>query len=92
MTREDLLGYGYIERDCKIGTLYFKENFLCSINEDGAVDFIYNFSDEVSQAIVSNLHELGLAERKYYEDQDKFYFEKARVFEFAAKIIWFQHN
>lgn len=85
MTREDLLGYGYIARDCRISELFFKDNFFCRILKDGSVDFRCTDNDMVSRGIVNSIHELGEAEKKYYEEKAEYYKKLSNTFDNFAK-------
>lgn len=81
MTREDLLEYGYIE----IGELFFKDTFFCRLTKDGSVDFRYADNDMEFQCTINSIHELGEAEKNYYEKIAKHYKELSDTYAIIAK-------
>lgn len=65
MTEKDLLDFGFEKRLCKIGYLYFKDNFFCSLH-NGAADVRSCFNDMVSLGVAKSLKELIEIKINYY--------------------------
>ena len=42
MTQDELTDNGWVPKQCKIGTLYFKDNFFCHLKDDVAVTYSIN--------------------------------------------------
>ena len=67
MTHEDLVNYGYKPEDCKIGTLYFKGNLFCRLDNDVAtVRTIQDDMTDIGKA--STIEELKKIEKRHSEE------------------------
>lgn len=86
MTAEELKQLGYKPKLCKIGTLYFKGNFFCSIDSDGVVDLRSSDDDMSTLAKVTTPQELKQQEAKYYRDMANHYKTMAEAYETLADI------
>ena len=69
MTKEDLTNYGYIPRECKVGTLYFKDCFFGKLDKDGVLDFRKTSDDMHTIGKVSTIKELKELEKQYYVEK-----------------------
>ena len=73
MTNKELKDYGYNPQICKIGTLYFKDNFFVILKSDGSVDFHSREDDMNSRETVKFITELKKLEKQYYIDKAEHY-------------------
>lgn len=69
MTKEDLINYGYTPRECKVGTLYFKDHFFGKLDKDGVLDFRKTSDDMHTIGKVSTIKELKELEKQYYVEK-----------------------
>ena len=69
MTKEDLINYGYTPRECKVGTLYFKDCFFGKLDKDGVLDFRKTSDDMNTIGKVSTIKELKELEKQYYVEK-----------------------
>ena len=46
MTHDELTDNGWVPKQCKVGTLYFKDNYFCKLKDDVAV--VYSINDDMN--------------------------------------------
>ena len=66
MTDKELKDYDYNPQICKIGTLYFKDNFFVILKSDGSVDFRSREDDMKSLGTAKSITELKSLEKTNY--------------------------
>ena len=69
MTKEDLIDDGWMPQDCKIGTLYFKENFFARLLDDGKISLFSIYEDMYPFAVVSDKNDFDKAIKGFYYDR-----------------------
>ena len=86
MTDKELREKGWSRQQCKIGTLYFKDDYFLKLNTDGTVDFYSTQRDMQKLGTASTLEELEeLQKDEYWKyvhllklqyETDKMHYEK----------------
>ena len=84
MTDKELKDYGYNPQICKIGTLYFKDNFFVNLKSDGSVDFRSREDDMNSRGTAKSITELKKLEKQYYIDKAEHYRHLAKLYSSIA--------
>lgn len=84
MTDKELKDYGYNPQICKIGTLYFKDNFFVNLKSDGSVDFRSREDDMNSRGTAKSISELKKLEKQYYIDKSEHYRHLAKLYSSIA--------
>jgi hypothetical protein len=63
MTREELIDDGWRPQACRVGTLYFKGDFFCRLDQDEAV--VFSLSDDMHPlGRVKTLQEIAVLREK----------------------------
>lgn len=79
MTQDELINDGWIPRNCKIGTLYFKGNFFGKLTESTGTFELRSMTDDMNP--------LGTA--KTFDDikaiQKKYYLQEVRYCEYRLE-------
>ena len=68
MTEQELKDYGYRPELCRVGTLYFKNNWFVML-KDGVADFRLSAKDLESYGKAETIEELKELEKKTYIDR-----------------------
>lgn len=77
MTDLELKTYGWTPQVCKIGTLYFKDNFFCRFINDDTVTVMSTSNDMLPLGKATTLDELKNIQKEY--DKEKIRETKRRL-------------
>ncbi|WP_296864383.1 hypothetical protein [uncultured Methanobrevibacter sp.] len=72
MINEDLLNEGWVPKECKVGTFWFKNNYVCGVKGDDSI-VVWSRDDDMNPlGTADNIQGIKYIQRKHESDIIKF--------------------